>query len=95
MDSEFDLAVWDLDSDGVAVPAGAVQGYAADWPHWLGWQATEMGLTCPCRSDLRPQAPDDFRRAFRVPGGGLGWPLRLLCEGCRWDLADPASADSR
>ncbi|MCX4682723.1 hypothetical protein [Kitasatospora purpeofusca] len=96
VDSEFDLAVWDLDGAGVEVPVGAAGGLAADWPHWEGWQAAAMGLTCrSCPADLRPQAPDDVRRAFREPGGSPGWPPRLLCEGCRWALVpDRRSAGS-
>ncbi|MFF2630891.1 hypothetical protein ACFVUN_34650 [Kitasatospora griseola] len=82
VDSEFDVAAWAHGRDGVAVPAGAVSGLAADWPCWQSWQAAEMGLACAaCRTDLRPRAGDDARRAIREPGSGL-WPIRLLCEAC-------------
>ncbi|MFJ1756516.1 hypothetical protein [Kitasatospora sp. NPDC088134] len=83
VDSEFNLAVWGVDADGAEVPAGAVLGLAADWPAWHTWQAAAMGLACAeCRTDLRPRAADDHRRAFRAPGSGL-WPVRLLCRACR------------
>lgn len=88
VDCEFDLAVWRLDRNGDLLPAGAVRGVAADWPRWTGEQAATLGLTCVlCPADLRPQAGDDFRRAFADPLAPAR-RLSLLCESCmygRWE----------
>lgn len=92
VDSEFDLAVWRLDRHGDRLPAGAVKGLAADWPRWTDEQAAVLGLVCVlCAADLRPQAADDFRRAFADP---LARPrvLRLLCEGCLYDRRESAQS---